>query len=155
MHRLRVTLPALAMATLMVLVLAHLPPNIAHSQTQPTFDHFRTGFRLDGMHSFAECEACHNNGLFTGAPATCQGCHTQASRIQATRQPPRHINTTERCDACHRPVSWTPVTRVDHLEVQGTCSSCHDNFRARGQHPQHIATSSECDSCHNTRFWRL
>lgn len=155
MRRLRATLPALAIAITVVLALAHLPPNIAHSQTQPTFDHFTTGFRLDGMHRFADCEACHNNGLFTGTPASCHGCHTQASRIQATRQPPRHITTTERCDACHRAVSWTPVTRVDHLEVQGTCSSCHDNFRARGQHPQHIPTTSECDSCHNTRFWRL
>lgn len=155
MRRLQLAFPALAIAATTVLVLLHLPQNVAHSQSQPTFDHFTTGFRLEGMHRFAECEACHNNGLFTGTPSSCDGCHTQASRIQATRQPPKHINTTERCDACHRPVAWSPVARVDHLEVQGSCSSCHDNFRAGGQPAQHIPTTSECDSCHNTRFWRL
>ncbi|MCU7949356.1 MAG: hypothetical protein KZQ69_04905 [gamma proteobacterium symbiont of Bathyaustriella thionipta] len=28
---------------------------------------------------------------------------------------------------------WTPATRVDHLEVQGTCSSCHNGSTAPGK----------------------
>lgn len=155
MNWLRPIISALLIAIVAVIPMTLLTPDSAHSQTQPAFDHFTTGFRLEGMHRFADCEACHNNGVFTGTPATCYGCHSQAGQIQATRQPPRHITTTERCDACHRPIAWSPVARVDHLEVQGTCSSCHDNFRARGQHPQHIPTTSDCEACHNTRFWRL
>ena len=146
---------ALVPVGLCLLVLALLATAVQRSEAQTPFDHFTTGFRLVGAHQYADCESCHNNGVFTGTPATCDGCHSQASRIRATWQPPRHIRTTERCDGCHRPVAWVPVARVDHFETVGSCSSCHDNFRARGQHPQHIPTTGECDSCHNTRFWRL
>ena len=40
--------------------------------------------------------------------------------------------------------------RVDHLQVIGVCSSCHNGTIARGQHAAHIPTVNECDSCHNT-----
>ncbi len=141
---------AVVAATLALLI----PFESTGTEAQPTFDHFTTGFRLEGAHRLAECEGCHVNGVFEGSPTECEGCHTQASRIRATWQPPTHLTVSERCDSCHRAVAWAPVARVDHLEVQGSCSSCHNNFTARGQHAQHIPTISECDECHNTRFFR-
>jgi hypothetical protein len=44
--------------------------------------------------------------------------------------------------------------RVDHFQVLGVCSSCHNGTTARGQHVGHIPTVSECDACHNTTAFR-
>lgn len=131
-----------------------LPVTTSGTESRPIFDHFTTGFSLEGAHRLVECESCHVNAVFPGTPLNCSGCHTQGSRVRATWQPPTHMMTTDRCASCHREVVWAPVVRVDHLEVQGSCSSCHNNFTAPGQHPQHIPTTNECDACHNTRFWR-
>lgn len=124
------------------------------SRAKVPFDHFTTGFRLEGAHRYTECESCHSDGVFAGTPTQCDDCHTQSSRTRATWRPPTHLPTTDRCESCHRPYSWTPVIRFDHLEVSGTCSSCHNNVITRGQHPQHIPTTTECDDCHNTRVFR-
>lgn len=43
--------------------------------------------------------------------------------------------------------------RVDHTQVQGTCSSCHNNSVAIGKPATHVATSAECSSCHRTTAW--
>ena len=140
---------ALCSATLALFVVAS-----GESAAEPRFDHLTTGFRLEGAHLVADCESCHSDGLFAGTPTDCVGCHAQANRIRATWKPQTHLQTTDRCDSCHRPHSWVPVARFDHFETQTSCSSCHNNRIVAGQHPQHIPTTEQCDSCHNTRFWR-
>ncbi|MBT8079895.1 MAG: hypothetical protein KJO31_15055 [Gammaproteobacteria bacterium] len=138
---------ALAMSLLLIFA-------SADSRETSTFDHLTTGFRLEGMHAKAECEACHSDGLFAGTPTTCGECHSQASRTRATWKPATHLVTSDRCDSCHRSFSWVPVMRFDHLEATGSCSSCHNNRIVSGQPANHVVTTEECDSCHNTRFWR-
>ena len=134
--------------TLGVLGLLLLPAGSGTAQS--SFDHFTTGFRLEGAHRFAECEACHTDGLFEGTPTQCAGCHTQASRTQASSQPATHVTTTDRCDSCHRPNAWAGVVRVDHLEVLGTCASCHDGRTATGKPADHVPAGNQCDNCHRT-----
>ncbi len=124
-----------------------------YSLAQSTFDHFTTGFRLDGAHRFAECESCHADGLFAGTPTQCSGCHAQSGRIDATAKPAVHVPTTDRCDACHRPNAWVAVARVDHLEVLGTCSSCHNGSKAAGKPVTHLPTGDQCDDCHRSTAW--
>lgn len=147
----RLPLLCLLVSLISVLLLARMSTD---SMAQTKFDHFTTGFRLEGAHRSADCGACHTDGVFAGTPTQCANCHTQASRIRAAWKPPTHLITTDRCDSCHRAFAWIPVTRFDHLETQGTCSSCHNNMIVAGQHPQHMQTTAECDTCHNTRFWR-
>lgn len=141
----------LAVVAAAVLLVSFSP---RESIADKAFDHLTTGFRLEGAHRFAECESCHIKGVFDGTPKQCASCHTQASRIQATFQPATHLPVSKRCDSCHRPFSWAPAARFDHLEVRSTCSSCHNNRIVAGQHPQHAPTTQECDSCHNTRSFR-
>ena len=117
------------------------------------FDHFTTAFTLDGAHQFADCESCHVDGLFAGTPTQCTGCHNPASRVRATAQPTQHMLTTEFCDSCHRTTGWVPVLAVDHVEVFGTCTSCHDGGRAPGKPADHLPTSNQCDDCHRTIAW--
>lgn len=135
-----------------VILMASFAPR--QSVADKAFDHFTTGYRLEGAHRYTECEACHIKGIFEGTPKDCGACHTRASRIQATFQPATHLPVSQRCESCHRPFSWSPAARVDHLEVRGSCSSCHNNRIVAGQHPQHVPTTQECDTCHNTRFFR-
>ena len=124
------------------------------SVAEVSFDHLTTGFRLEGAHRVADCESCHSDGVFAGTPKICTDCHAQASRIRATSKPQTHLQTSDRCDGCHRPFAWAPVARFDHFETRVPCSSCHDNRIVAGQHPQHVPTTEECDACHNSRFWR-
>lgn len=146
-------LPALSLITTVIATILLLHASTLYA-ARSEFDHFTTGFRLEGAHRVAECESCHTEGIFSGTPTECAGCHSQANLVRATSQPPTHVPTTDRCNACHRPFSWVPVARFDHLEAMGSCSSCHNNRVVAGQPPMHIATPLECDSCHNTRFWR-
>ena len=128
-------------------------PDRSRAQSQSTFDHFATGFHLEGAHRFAECEACHTDGMFAGTPTQCSSCHTQGSRVSATFKPPRHITATDRCDACHRVTVWASVDRVDHFEVKGACFTCHNGRSAPGKPFNHIQTSADCVNCHRPTAW--
>jgi hypothetical protein len=134
-----------------LLALALLAGGAASQERASTvFDHFTTAFRLDGAHQFVACEGCHVDGLFAGTPAQCGGCHAQGTRVRATFQPAQHIRTTEFCDSCHRTTGWVPVVAVDHVEVFGTCMSCHEGVHARGKPADHLPTGNQCDDCHRT-----
>ena len=54
------------------------------SWAQNTFDHFSTGFELDGAHANVTCERCHAGGTFEGTPAACIGCHSQFGAVRAS-----------------------------------------------------------------------
>lgn len=146
----RLVLKLLPWVPSLVVALALIPD---YGFAQSTFDHFATGFRLEGAHRFAECESCHSDGMFAGTPTECSGCHSQASRVNATAKSPTHNLTTDRCDACHRPEAWLPLTRVDHLETHGTCVSCHNGQRAPGKPFNHVPADDTCDNCHRTTAW--
>ena len=77
----------------------------------------------------------------------------------ATTAPPhtgkntQHIQTNNLCEDCHSNTSWTPVVRVDHADVIGTCFSCHNGTTATGKHAQHITSGNSCDDCHTSNAW--
>ena len=113
-----------------------------------TFDHFSTGFELLGQHADVPCESCHVGGVFKGTPQDCGACHVAGSRTGATAKPTRHIVSNNDCAQCHTPFAWRPVAQFDHLNVIGTCTSCHNNMQSIGKGPSHVATTAECSSCH-------
>jgi hypothetical protein len=123
---------------------------VPQASVSSAFDHFTTGFALDGAHQFAACESCHVDGQFSGTPLQCDGCHSQGSRVRATFKHARHGLTTDYCEACHLTSAWVPVPRVDHAEALGTCNGCHDGSRAAGKPANHIPASEQCDDCHST-----
>jgi hypothetical protein len=129
------------------------PVGSAELAIQPTFDHWTTGFELTGQHRDLPCESCHVNAVFKGTPKECSSCHGVGTVVRATAKPVNHILTSDRCDACHTPVAWKPAVSFDHIEVRGSCSTCHNNVQAQGMGPQHIATDLECNVCHSTLSW--
>ncbi len=127
----------------------------AQSIIRSDFDHDSTSFRLEGNHAVTQCGDCHGRGIFSGTPQTCAGCHTSVGQVRASAKPAFHIVSTNQCENCHTAFAWIPVQRVDHNEVLGTCTSCHDNRVAAGKPRNHIPTTADCDTCHRTNVFAL
>lgn len=139
----------------LLLMLMLVSPAFA-AQTRDTFDHLTTGFELLGQHRDLPCESCHANAVFKGTPRDCGACHGIGTAIRATAKTANHVLSTDRCDACHTPVAWSPAVNFDHAESLGSCSTCHNNSPgavAQGKPSTHIQTNLECDACHSTISW--
>lgn len=89
--------------------------------------------RFDHAHSIGSCVSCHNNTIEAGKPAD-------------------HMQTTDACEACHsyaRVPPWdSEGSAVDHAEVLGRCSFCHDGVITIGKDADHLVTTEECNACH-------
>ena len=146
MIRTRLLRSPLVLGWMLVAVLALLP--FAGRAATSSFDHFTTGFDLVGMHRSVACESCHVGGIFKGTPTDCFSCHAAGSRIGASSKPTNHILSSNDCAQCHTPFGWKPVAKFNHINVLGTCSSCHNNVQAVGKGKNHIPTTAECSTCH-------
>jgi len=113
------------------------------------YDHFATGFALDGRHEEVACDACHAGGRFVGTPRRCADCH---NNVVAQGKTFRHIPVTAACDACHTTRDWL-TQRFDHTGVATNCVTCHNNFLAPGKTADHPPTDNVCEVCHNTIHW--
>jgi hypothetical protein len=113
------------------------------------FDHYRSGFPLEGRHALLECAACHRNAVFKGTPRQCAQCH---DNIRAEGRNFRHIPTSSTCELCHTSLDWR-TSRFDHTEVFAGCVRCHDNFLAPGKNAAHPPTDNVCENCHNAIHW--
>ncbi|MBS1111705.1 MAG: hypothetical protein H6Q88_3697, partial [Anaeromyxobacteraceae bacterium] len=106
-----------------------------------SFDHARSGWKLEGKHAKAKCDACHDarritdplvNEVLTkgrksllGQPSTCAGCHFDEHRAQLGNE----------CQKCHDPAAWKPANKgFDHARtkyplagahVKVPCAKCH------------------------------
>ena len=129
------------------------PSVIAQTPFNSNFDHFTTGWPLEGSHRIVDCSRCHVGGIFQGTSRQCSDCHSEAGLVRATPVPPDHIRTTNQCQDCHLETTWAPVWRVDHFQVQGTCGTCHNGSAATGKPSDHIVSGNNCDDCHSTFAW--
>ncbi len=117
-------------------------------------DHFGFGFDLDGAHREVACESCHLRGVFKSTPRECGYCHDGTGIYASSFRSFNHPLTTENCEACHGTTNWVSVLAVEHGEVLGNCSGCHNGRQAQGLPPGHIQTTEECDACHNDTTWQ-
>ncbi|MDH4275726.1 MAG: hypothetical protein OEW08_11850, partial [Gammaproteobacteria bacterium] len=122
------------------------------------------GKNVGHMNTQNACEACHVTSSWklivgvdhTQVLGTCVSCHSGLPGAAAKRgKNATHILTTNACEQCHSTRAWVPKVAVNHLEVLGTCESCHNNVIARGKSPQHITVlaSALCSACHSTSTW--
>lgn len=84
-----------------------------------------------------------------GLSSNCSSCHT-ADFPTLKSKPSTHIATSNMCQSCHSPLGFAIASPVDHAEVFGKCSDCHDGAIATGKSSLHIVTTQECNDCHNT-----
>jgi hypothetical protein len=128
-------------------------PAFGQSAFRSNFDHFSTSYPLEGSHRNVDCQRCHVGGIFQGTPRQCSTCHARAGLVRATPMPPDHILSTTLCQDCHLETTWAPVRRVDHSQVIGSCSSCHNGIAATGKSVDHPQSGSQCENCHRTNAW--
>jgi hypothetical protein len=116
-----------------------------------------TGKSADHVATTDLCEACHTTNFWQHLKVfdheqvigSCVTCH---NNVVESGKPATHLPTTNVCDACHlysMGPAW-PTFTVDHAEVLGRCSFCHDCSvlpnSCKG--PTHVVTSEECNACH-------
>jgi len=61
-----------------------------------------------------------------------------------------HPATSNLCQACHTTFGFNVHRGVDHQEVFGSCSFCHNGVLAIGKSDFHEPTTAECSDCHDT-----
>lgn len=144
---------ALAAAFVLAFAPGAIGVAVGQSAFNTSFDHFTTGWPLEGAHRSVDCASCHVGGIFQGTPRLCANCHSRGGLVKSTAMPVNHIRTTDECDACHRESSWTYIRAVNHDAVIGDCASCHNGRTATGKPPNHVPTSNDCAACHRTRAW--
>lgn len=84
-----------------------------------------------------------------GLSSDCVNCHSDDFTTIASKAL-NHVATSNLCETCHSPVGFDIMGSVDHTEVFGACSECHNGRLAIGKSQFHVPTAVECDSCHNT-----
>lgn len=142
------------------------------------FDHNKTGFPLQGLHSKVACQQCHKNNY--AAPLAhnrCSDCHTDYHKGDFTR-----TNTDSDCKDCHtvKGFQFTNYTIEKHnlsnFKLNGAhmatpCFSCHkkeDRWRFRnigsncidchqnvhsGFMDDQYTLKDGCNSCHDENAW--
>src|SRR3569833_3006421 len=139
---------ALFLALGLLLFVLMTPHAIAVQRTQ--FDLLTTVYELRWFHRDLACEYCHLQGVLKGTPRNCVGSHSQGSRVNSTPRPVTHVLTQDNCEACHTQYNFLPIVHMDHLQVRGTCFSCHNGVKALGKNPGHNASDNNCGACHTT-----
>jgi len=81
--------------------------------------------------------------------SNCVNCHNDHTDGVLPKAPD-HLATSNMCQACHTTFGYATPAFVDHQEVFGNCSECHDGVKAIGKSQWHVETAEECDECHNT-----
>jgi len=84
-----------------------------------------------------------------GLSSNCASCHND-DVANITGKSENHPATGNNCETCHTTLGFPQVSFVDHLEVFGNCSQCHDGTIAVGKSEFHQPTTAECDDCHTT-----
>ena len=84
----------------------------------------------------------------SGLSSNCVSCHDGV--LVNPGKSPDHVATSNMCQGCHTPQGASIIPFVDHQEVFGNCSECHNGITAIGKSESHTPTNVECDNCHNT-----
>jgi len=89
-----------------------------------------------------------------GISSNCGGCHNGITRNNngdfLPHKVPDHLASSNMCQACHTPQGFSIIPIIDHQEVFGNCSECHNGVIAIGKSEFHTPTNAECSDCHNT-----
>ncbi|MCF8301720.1 MAG: cytochrome C [Bacteroidales bacterium] len=142
------------------------------------FDHSKTGFELEGKHSFLDCRSCHQNNYTAPIEhSRCSDCHEDYHQGQFAEN-----GTSHDCAECHDVNGFektsfsiqehnktdfplegahlaTPCIachktgkKWDFANMGETCIDCHENI-----HDPYLDQSyyedEGCESCHSVDMW--
>jgi hypothetical protein len=146
------------------------------------FDHSKTRYPLNGLHTHVPCAKCHINGTdgkprYIGIPFNqCSDCHKD----------PHRGSFPQGCQSCHNPSGWNKISldavnqHFDHSKTKfplegkhssvgcagchangdfkkpvvfAGCMDCHKPDPHQGQFAKR-ADRGECASCHTVQRWK-
>lgn len=139
--------------------------------SESSFDHNQTGFRLEGKHASVACRSCHkpqfigslalgaeeridSSRTYLGLEVACVACHRDEHRGQLS----------ENCTTCHSQTAWKPVDAFDHatakFDLTGkhkavACIRCHQLMTDRPQATDFNYLKftglafAQCTACHS------
>ncbi|MFN7996250.1 MAG: hypothetical protein U0Q18_21745 [Bryobacteraceae bacterium] len=117
-----------------------------------TFDHSKSRFPLTGAHVSVPCAQCHQNGVFTGTPTACAGCHLPD--FQKTTNP-NHVAAgfPQDCSVCHTTANWAGA-KFDHASTGFALTGAHTSMQCAQCHTNgnYSLTSGACIGCHLKDF---
>ena len=120
------------------------------SWTTGVFDHFTTGFPLDGAHRNQPCAGCHAAG-YAGTPRDCYSCHR--SDYDSTRDP-SHASAGfgTGCQSCHTTTTWAGA-EFNHSSTSFPLTGAHQSAACTSCHASGYAgTPTACYSCHRADY---
>jgi hypothetical protein len=123
------------------------------------FDHAQAGFRLEGAHQAARCDACHREGLiadaalradsslarshtYLGLGTRCTSCHLDEHRGRVSGP----------CEDCHDQAHWKPAPRFDHAKTRFALAGKHQDVRCAQCHTERHAVASGPGGSRDTMF---
>lgn len=109
------------------------------ASVEVTTDGYFTGKRVHTSYS-SQCADCHDGRFVTGVGPIDPVLAKSGD----------HLATSNLCQACHSTFGFNLIRFVDHQEVFGNCSTCHNGVSAIGKSEFHVATTAECNDCHTT-----
>jgi len=138
-------------------------------QSQNSFNHDSTSFRLIGQHNDLDCRSCHTSLEFKKVNADCISCHTDFHQQtvgtdcarchtavswivenmtqlhEQTGFPLMGAHTTINCNDCH-----TSETNLRFSPINPACITCHQADYASAKVPDHIGQGfpTDCTQCH-------
>ena len=138
------------------------------------FNHRKTEFPLEGMHTRLSCRSCHINLVFSHVGEQCADCHADIHRrqmggnceqchsVRGWDQIRRNVNghmnrfpligahATTECESCHTSAA---VGLFKGLSTD--CASCHIEDYTNATTVNHVEAnfSTQCATCHSTNRW--
>ena len=123
------------------------------------FDHEKTGYILEGVHSRQTCAACHlkmdSNGKkiqkFEGLSRECSTCHKDSHMRQFD------VNCKTECKRCHGFANWkdfkfdhkTSRFKLDGAHLKIECVQCHKQIiDEKNTYIKYKFKDVECTACH-------
>lgn len=155
-----------------------------HTQTTFEIDGFdhdqRTEYKLDGKHTEAKCDQCHqkitlNGGdevrLYRVGQPACSACHNNrhTGRAERMRGPSKNRliasgkdarAAIDACETCHSTVGWETLARqlnggkrtgFDHSDVGYTLNGGHRAATCDQCHTPTRKLTRQCSGCHQDR----
>ena len=124
-----------------------------------TFDHDKTGYKLEGEHAKIACSECHygrnEKGLraqqFGGISHECSSCHKDSHAGQFK------VNGKTDCSKCHGFDKWensrfdhnTSRFKLDGAHATVKCEECHKPvMNEKGKYIQYKFNDIACATCH-------
>lgn len=124
------------------------------------FDHTKTGFKLEGEHSIADCAQCHygknekgqRTQQFGGLSHECSNCHKDSHFNQFA------INGKTDCSKCHGFDKFenskfnhaTSRFKLDGAHAKVTCEDCHQPImNEKGKYIEYKFDDISCSRCHS------